>query len=99
MEVKALSKSKDEKFHQMRDKEHRTFELMRSNLTEKAAVLNELLHYRLKIWWTNEIERDSLCSLHERQNWGGLMKGMDGTKLHEVLICLIDAEFEKALFG
>ena len=45
----------------MRDKEHRIIELMRSNLTEKA-VLNELLHYRLKIWWTNEIKRDSLCT-------------------------------------
>ena len=83
----------------MRDKEHRIIELMRSNLTEKATVLNELLHYRLKIWWTNVIERDSLCSLHERQNWCDLMKGVGGTKLHGVMIRLIDAEFEKALFG
>ena len=67
----------------MRDKEHRIIELMRSNLTERAAVLNELLHYRLKIWWTNEIERDSLCTF-DRQNWCDLMKGVGGTKLHEV---------------
>ena len=83
----------------MRDKEHRIIKLMRSDLTEKAAVLNELLHYRLKIWWTKEIERDSLCSLHEIQNRCDLIKGVDGTKLHEILICLIDAEFEKVLFG
>ena len=83
----------------MRNREHRILELMSLNLTEKAAVLNELLHYRLKIWWTKEIERDSLCSLHERQNWCDLMKGVGGTKLHGIMIRLIDAEFEKALFG
>ena len=78
----------------MRDKEDRILELMRSNLTDKAAVLNELLHYRLKTWWTNEIERDSLCTF-DRQNWCDLMKGKADAQLHEILICLIDVELEK----
>ena len=37
--------------------------------------------------------------MHERQNWCDLMKGIGGTKLHEVVIRSIDAEFKKALFG
>ena len=68
-------------------KEHRILELMCSNLIEKAAAA-------LKIWSSNKIVREWLCT-YDRQSWCDLIKDMAGAQLHEILICLIDVELEK----
>uniref|UniRef100_A0A914VVG5 Uncharacterized protein n=1 Tax=Plectus sambesii TaxID=2011161 RepID=A0A914VVG5_9BILA len=84
--------------HQMREKERRTLELMRPNLSDKAAALRQLLQHRLKISWNNNIVWDWLC-IYDRQNWCEPMRGTAEAQLHGIPISLIETEYDKALFG